>query len=98
MSMPIFALFDRTLREDSRRIPNLFDETGAGGGILLLLIFLQLIQFRFGAPGLEFLRGVIYVNYGFIPLAGLGYFADAITEEKQRGKLRRHLSLHKKQV
>src|SRR5439155_21710329 len=36
-----------------------------------------------GAPGLRFFQAVVQINFFFITLAGVGYFASAITEEKE---------------
>ena len=36
-----------------------------------------------GAPGLHFLQEMVWLNLVFITLAGLSYFASAITEEKE---------------
>jgi hypothetical protein len=58
-------------------------------GLLILILFVLVpIQSMaragwFGAPGLHFLQEMVWLNLVFITLAGLSYFASAITEEKE---------------
>ncbi len=83
MSSPLLALFARSLREDVRSRLTYIARTGL---VLVILLFLLTISDSFGwgnAPGLEFFETVIYINFTFIVLAGLSYFASAITEEKE---------------
>lgn len=84
MSMPILALFHRTLREDSRRLMTYLGRLTLVGVILVTLISLIRGWSRLGAPGLEFFKFVIYVNCAFVTLAGLSYFPAVIAEEKEQ--------------
>jgi hypothetical protein len=83
MSSPLLALFARSLREDVRTRLTYLARTGL---VLVILLFLLSVRESFGwgnAPGLRFFGTVIYINFVFIVLAGLSYFASTITEEKE---------------
>lgn len=83
MTSPLLALFGRSLREDVRTRMTYLARTGL---VLVILLFLLSVRESFGwgnAPGLRFFSTVIYINFFFILLAGLSYFASAITEEKE---------------
>lgn len=85
MKLPAFALFERSLRVETRSLLVCF----ARVGLLFLILFILLIvetrarAGRVGAPGLEFLEWMVIGNVVFITLAGFSYFASAITEEKE---------------
>ena len=56
--------------------------------LILILFLLFTIQSMartggVGAPGLNFLEEMVWLNFVCITLAGLSYFASAITEEKE---------------
>ncbi len=58
--------------------------------VILLLVFLFFAHFRSsfaGAPGLDFFRSMAYLGIALISLAGVGHFANSITEEKEEGTL-----------
>jgi hypothetical protein len=85
VKLPALALFERSLRLETRSALMCWSRTG-----LLLLILLVLIPIQslaragmFSAPGLRFLQEMVWLNLVFITLAGLSYFASAITEEKE---------------
>jgi hypothetical protein len=85
MKLPALALFERSLRLETRSA--LMGWSRAG---LLLLTLLMLIPIQataragyLGAAGLNFLQEMVWVNLVCITLAGLSYFASAITEEKE---------------
>lgn len=85
MKIPALALFERSLRLESRSALMSWSRAG-----LLILILLMLVPVQsmarsgfFGAPGLHFLQQMVWVNLVFITLAGLSYFSSAITEEKE---------------
>lgn len=89
MRLSAFALFERSLRLETRSALMCWSRLG-----LLLLIFLFLVPTFsmarlgwIGAPGLVFLEEMIWANLVFITLAGLSYFASAITEEKEERML-----------
>jgi ABC-type transport system involved in multi-copper enzyme maturation permease subunit len=85
MKLPAFALFERSLRVETRSPMISWTRTGLLVLILLILLPIQAMGRLgvFGAPGLHFLEQMVWVNLIFITLAGLGYFASAITEEKE---------------
>ena len=83
MTSPLLALFVRSLREDNRVKLTYFARAGL---VLIILLFLFTIQSSMGwggAPGLRFFNTVIVINLCFTLLAGVSYFASAITEEKE---------------
>ncbi len=83
MTSPLLALFIRSLREDSRLNLTYFARSGL---VLVILLFLFSIQSSMGwanAPGLRFFSTVIVIDLCFVVLAGVGYFAAAISEEKE---------------
>lgn len=85
MKLPAFALFERSLRVETRS--PLMCWSRAGLLVLILFILLPIQSMgrlgMLGAPGLHFLEQMVWVNLVFITLAGLSYFASAITEEKE---------------
>ena len=85
MKLPVLALFERSLRLETRSALMCWSRAG-----LLILILFVLIPIQsmarsgwFGAPGLHFLQELVWLNLVCITLAGLSYFASAITEEKE---------------
>ena len=83
MTSPLLALFARSLREDVRARLTYFARAGL---VIVILLFLSMTQMQLGwssAPGLRFFQTVMTINCVFILLAGLSYFAAAITEEKE---------------
>lgn len=79
----LVALFVRSLRQDARSKITYWSRAGL---ILMLLFSLALIHTTsgwIGAPGLQFFSHSVFVNFFFISLAGLSYFASAITEENE---------------
>jgi ABC-type Na+ efflux pump permease subunit len=80
---PIFALFVRSLREQSRAK---FTSLSRGGIALLLLLFIAMNERSFthqSAPGQSVLIMLVMVNFFVIAIFGLSTFASAITEEKE---------------
>ncbi len=83
MNSPLLALFIRSLREDSRLKLTYVARSGL---VLVILLFLLTIQGSMGwanAPGLRFFSTVIGIDIAFVVLAGVSYFAAAISEEKE---------------
>ena len=82
-----FALFTRSLREDSRKPTPFFARMGLAAVILLFLGFAHAtysLTMGMGAtPGLTFFGFVIWINAVFFTVVGLAHFASAITEEKE---------------
>ena len=84
---PLFALFNRSLREQSR---TKFTSVARAAIVLLILLFVFLNQRSFvnnPAPGLEVLMILVMVNFFAITIFGLSTFSSAITEEKEEETL-----------
>lgn len=87
MSSPLLALFVRSLREDSRVKLTYLARSGL---VVIILLFLFTVQSSMGwanAPGLQFFGIVIAIDLCFVILAGVSYFAAAISEEKEEQTL-----------
>ena len=85
MKLPALALFERALRLETRSAVMCWSRAGLLVVILFVLLPVHTMA-RFGwygAPGLHFLQEIVWVNLVLISLAGLSYFASAITEEKE---------------
>ncbi len=85
MKIPAFALFERSLRLETRSLATCW---GRAGLLVVMLFSLFTVQTQanfgmYGAPGLNFLEWMVWINLIFISLAGVSYFASAITEEKE---------------
>lgn len=89
MKLPAFTLLERSLRLESRSPLMCWTRAGLLGVILFVLFPIQTSAQlgMYGAPGLRFLTSMFWVNFLFITLAGLSYFASAITEEKEETML-----------
>lgn len=85
MKLPALALFERSLRLETRSALMCWSRAGLLVVILFVLVPIQAMARSgwFGAPGLHFLQEMVWLNLVFITLAGLSYFASAITEEKE---------------
>ncbi len=78
----LFALFIRSVREDTRaKLPVILRV--ALVGLILLIIWANQRDFARSAPGLRFFGYVMMLNLGFIAVAALSIFPSAITEEKE---------------
>jgi len=87
VSLPIFALFERSLRVESRAMATYAKRLGLAIFIFFCLISAHITSELFGAAGLRFFSSVVYTTLLFITLAGVGYFASAIAEEKEEATL-----------
>ncbi len=83
MTSPLLALFNRSLRQDVRAKSTYWARAGLVSMMLVMMFTTHLSLGWSGAPGLAFFSSAIYTNFFFISLAGLSYFASAITEEKE---------------
>jgi len=85
VKLPVLALFERSLRLETRSALMCWSRAG----LLILILFVMIpIQSMaksgwLGAPGLHFLQELVWLNLVCITLAGFSYFASAITEEKE---------------
>jgi ABC-type transport system involved in multi-copper enzyme maturation permease subunit len=82
-----FALFIRSLREDTRaKLPVLLRTTLVG--LILLAVWSSQLSFSYSpAPGRQLLMMVMMINVCFLMLAALSIFPSAISEEKEDGTL-----------
>ena len=87
MNSALLALFTRALREDVRSKSMYWARAGLVGLVLLYLATTHMSMGWAGAPGLVFFKSIVFINFFFISLAGLSYFASAITEEKEETTL-----------
>ncbi len=87
MSAGMLALLERSIRVDARSIEQhllrfllLISIWGAVSIVALTIPY-------YGASGLRFLSGIVYLNLAFITLLGTTSFSSAISEEKEQGML-----------
>ena len=76
MNLPAFALFERSLRVETRSILVCLTRVGL---LMIILLFLLTVQTAartglFGAPGLEFLLEMAWVNLGIYHTGGFQLF------------------------
>lgn len=79
----VLALLTRSLRQDARQLRNHVFRLTFVTFIYLALLVATLTAGMFGAPGLHFFKSITLLNQFFITCAGIGFFASAITEEKE---------------
>ena len=77
------ALMTRSLRVDDRLLRTHLFRIAFLGLIYFCLIVVQSTGSAFGAPGLYFFRAICYMNFFFITVAAVSFFATSITEEKE---------------
>jgi len=83
MNPRLLALFIRALREQARAG---MTPLARGGLLLVMLAFMLTIPLStgwVGAPGLKLFERIVLLDAVFITVAGMSYFASAITEEKE---------------
>jgi hypothetical protein len=79
---PIFALFLRALRDETRsKLPPILRAFAVG--FVLLLVAMNERAFERSAPGQSLLMMLAMVNLAAATVLGLGTFSSAITEEKE---------------
>jgi ABC-type transport system involved in multi-copper enzyme maturation permease subunit len=83
----ILTLMARSLRLEARLLrTHLFRLVFVS--IIYLMMSVALVQSLWvGAPGLDFLGQMLFLNTAFITLGGVSFFASAITEEKEENTL-----------
>ncbi|MBC8113055.1 MAG: hypothetical protein H7062_01635 [Candidatus Saccharimonas sp.] len=79
----LLALLTRSLRQDARQTRNHVFRLAFVAFIYLALLAATVTSGMFGAPGLRFFTQIAWLNMFFISCAGIGFFASAITEEKE---------------
>ncbi|MGQ0636773.1 MAG: ABC transporter permease [Planctomycetaceae bacterium] len=81
------AMLHRALRLDARLVRTHAFRFTFAGVIYLCLLYAQITILSFGAPGLRFFELLALLNLGLITLAGISFFATAISEEKEEETL-----------
>ena len=79
----LLALLTRSMRQDARQLRNHIFRLVFVAFIYLSLMWATVTAGSFGAPGLRFFQVIAWLNALFITCAGIGFFASAITEEKE---------------
>ena len=81
------ALLTRSLRVDSRLLRHQLLQLFFVFIVYMSLVYAHVASDFLGAPGLVLFQTMAWMNLVFITLAGLGFFASAITEEKEEDTL-----------
>jgi hypothetical protein len=79
----LLALLTRSLRQDARQLRNHVFRLAFVAFMYMALLTASVTSGMFGAPGLRLFQQIAWLNVLFISCAGIGYFASAITEEKE---------------
>lgn len=87
MASPLLALFARSLREDVRGKMTYAARAALVAVLAVCMLSAILASGWRGAPGLQFFNLIVTIQSVCITLAGLSYFASAITEEKEERML-----------
>lgn len=87
MNSALLALFDRSLREDTRSKWTYHMRSIVGTILLLVLMGFAIADSWTGAPGRSFFFSVVLLQTVSITAVGLSYFASAVTEEKEEQML-----------
>lgn len=82
-----FAMLHRALRLDARLLHTHLFRLGFASLIYFALLYAQATSLTVGAPGLKLFHTLSYLNLGLITLAGVSFFATAISEEKEEETL-----------
>jgi hypothetical protein len=81
------ALFTRSFRVDARSTRPHILRLLFACAVLLELVWTHEMEVQYGAPGLTVFIWIAWLNFAVISLAGIGYFATAISEEKEEESL-----------
>lgn len=84
---PPLALFSRSMRTDQRLARMHVFRLLFAVIIFFSMMVAHAMTATIGAPGLYFFTPITWVNFGFISLAGVSYFATAISEEKDEATI-----------
>ncbi len=79
----VFTLWGRSLRLEAKWLRMHLFRVVFVFAIYFLIITAQMQSLFVGAPGLDFLHSMLQLNVAFIMFGGIGFFATAITEEKE---------------
>lgn len=83
MRVPALALLTRSLRLEARWVWTYLLRMGLVLATLFALVSAHQLVGRVGAPGLGFFVSIAWINLVGLTLAGLSYFASAVSEEKE---------------
>lgn len=81
------ALLHRALRLDARLLHTHLFRVVFAFVIYISLTYAHAVSLTFSAPGLKLFELLSFLNIGLISLAGIGFFATAISEEKEEETL-----------
>jgi ABC-type transport system involved in multi-copper enzyme maturation permease subunit len=81
------AMLHRAIRLDARLLRTHLFRLGFAGLMYLSLLYAWISSSLVGAPGLKLFETMTYLNVVLISLAGISFFATAITEEKEEDTL-----------
>ena len=87
MTSPLLAHFTRSVREDTRAKSTYWARACLAAFMLMVMGMAALSDVTSGAPGLDFLQTVAWLHLIFLTISGVGWFASAITEEKEEETL-----------
>ncbi len=87
MTHGLLTLFHRSMRVDARGVKGHAFRFAFAAFIYFSLLAAYLSSLSFGAPGLTFFLSICRWNLLFIGLAGMSFFATAITEEKEEATI-----------
>jgi len=87
MSMPVLALFSRSLNMDHRKFTTYLARMALVMVVLLFIMAIHSSPYRVSAPGLRFFTGVVGTSLFFISFVGISLFSSVITEEKEEQTL-----------
>jgi hypothetical protein len=81
------SMLTRAMRVEARQVRyHLF--RFAFAGFIVLCLLMAMVEGRFiSAPGLTFFSSLCFLNWFFIMMAGISFFATSITEEKEEDTL-----------
>src|SRR4051812_31145129 len=83
----IFALFARSVRDDTRSRGFFWVRMAICLAVILEMWMTNLSARIGGAAGLRFFSSLVWLNFVVICVAGASYFSSAVTEEKEEGTL-----------
>jgi len=78
-----FALVERSLRVDTRLLSTHLLRLVFAGVILLFLAQVQIDLERYSTPGRDVFQSICWINFFLLNMAGVSFFATAITEERE---------------
>lgn len=83
----VATLMSRSLRMEANWLRSHLFRLVFAFFIYFMMLIAQVKSFTVGAPGLDFFGQMLVLNAMFITLGGIGFFATAITEEKEEATI-----------